>query len=83
VTISANEVKTKGVSAFEPLLEEFGEVIINVRGKDKYCVIPIDEYEEYRAYKLDKAYREVMKDIDEGRYHSDLQKHFDTIERAL
>ena len=81
--ITANEVKNKGVSAFDALFEKFNEVIINVRGKNKYCVIPFDEYEEYRAYKLDKAYNEVINDIAEGRCHTDIQKHFETIEQAL
>ena len=83
MVISANDVKTKGVSIFDTLLDKFGEVIINVRGKNRYCVIPFEEYEEYRAYKLDKAYNEVIKDIEKGRYHTDMQKHFDSIEEAI
>ena len=83
MTVTASEVKQKGVSLFEKLLDGFSEVIINVRGKDKYCVIPFEEYEEFRAYKLEKAHREVMKDIEAGRYHSDLQRHFDAIEKAI
>ena len=81
--IMANEVKTKGVSVFDTLFQKFSEVIINVRGKNKYFVIPFDEYEEYRAYKLDIAHKEVMQDISEGKYHSNTKKHFDTIEEAL
>ena len=83
MTVTASEVKQKGVSLFEKLLDGFSEVIINVRGKDKYCVIPFEEYEEFRAYKLEKAHREVMEDIEAGRYHSDLQRHFDAIEEAI
>ncbi len=83
MTINANEVKTKGVSLFDKILEKFDEVVISVRGKKKYCVIPFDEYEEYRAYKLDKAYKEVIEDIENGRYHTDVKKHFDTIEKAI
>jgi len=83
MTITANEVKTKGVSVFDTMIDKFNEVVINVRGKNKYCVIPFEEYEAYRAYKLDMAHKEVMKDIEEGNYHSDVQKHLDTIEEAL
>ncbi len=50
MTITANEVKTKGVSAFDTLFEKFNE---------------------------------VMSDIAEGKYHTDIQKHFNTIEQAL
>jgi hypothetical protein len=83
MTIMANEVKTKGVSIFDTLLKTFSEVIINVRGKNKYCVIPYSEYEAYRSYKLDIAHKEVMKDIANGNYHNNLQKHFDNIETSL
>jgi len=83
MTIMANEVKTKGVSIFDTLLEKFSEVIISVRGQNKYCVIPFDEYEEYRAYKLDMAHKEVTQDIENGKYHTDTKTHFDTIEEAL
>ena len=83
MTITASEVKAKGVSLFEKLLDGFNDVIINVRGKDKYCVIPFEEYEEYRAYKLEKAYKEVMGDIEKGDYHTDLNRHFAVIEEAI
>ena len=83
MTIMANEVKTKGVSIFDTMFEKFNEVVINVRGKNKYFVVPFEEYEEYRAYKLDMAHKEVMKDIADGKYHNSIQKHFDEIETAL
>jgi len=83
MTIMANEVKTKGVSYFDKLFEKFSEIIISVRGKNKYFVVPFEEYEAYRAYKLDIAHKEVMQDIADGKYHTNTQKHFDTIEKAL
>ncbi len=83
MTVMANDIKTKGVSLFDTLFESFSEIIISVRGKNKYCVIPFEEYEDYRAYKLDVAHKEVMQDIENGAYHTDVKKHFDTIEKAL
>ena len=83
MTVMANEVKTKGVSLFDTLFEKFSEIVINVRGKNKYFVVPFEEYEAYRAYKLDVAHKEVMQDIAEGKYHSDTQKHFDILDEAL
>jgi len=83
MTITANEIKTKGVSVFETLFERFNEIIINVRGKNKYCVIPFEEYEEYRAYKLDLAHSEVLEELEKGNYHSDTKKHFEKLEEAL
>ena len=66
--IMANEVKTKGVSLFNSLLEKAEEIIINVRGKNRFVVIDIERYKELRALELDKAYEDTMKDIAEGKY---------------
>lgn len=83
MTVTASEVKAKGVSLFEKLLDGQSDVIINVRGKDKYCVIPFEEYEAYRAYKLEQAHKEVMEDIKSGHFHTDLNRHFSSIEEAI
>jgi hypothetical protein len=83
MTVTANEVKIKGVSLFDYMFEKFNEVVINVRGQNKYCVIPFEEYEEYRAYKLNIAHKEVMKDLQNGKYHTHSTKHFDDIEEAM
>jgi len=68
VTISANEVKTKGVSVFDNLLGKFDELIINVRGKNKYVVLDIERYRELRENELDVAYFKAMQDIKNGNY---------------
>jgi len=68
MTISANEVKTKGVSIFDGLLEKFDELIINVRGKNKYVVLDIERYKELRENELDMAHARTMKDIKDGKY---------------
>lgn len=70
MTVSANEVKTKGVSLFTNLLEKFDELVINVRGKDKFVVLDIERYRELRAKELDIAYIETMRDIDEKKFKS-------------
>ncbi len=38
-SITANELKTKGVSVVENALQSHDEAIITVRGKDKYVII--------------------------------------------
>lgn len=54
MVVMANEVKTKGVSLFDKLFEKDDEVIINVRGKNKYVVIDIERY------------KTLIKDAEEG-----------------
>lgn len=66
--ISANEVKTKGVSFFGKMLEKADELVINVRGKNKYVVLDIERYNEFRQNELDLAHMKVMQDIKDGRY---------------
>jgi hypothetical protein len=73
--VMANEVKTKGVSLFDKLFEKASEVVINVRGKNKYVVIDIERYKQVRALELDRMYEEAMKDIEAGRYTTDLDEH--------
>jgi len=68
MTITANEVKTNGVSIFGKMLDKFDELVINVRGKDKFVVIDIERYREFRANELDVAYMKAMKDIEEGKF---------------
>ncbi len=66
--ITANEIKTRGVKAIEEALQERPQVGITVRGKVKYVVMPVEDYEERRMRELDQAYEEVMKDIKNGDY---------------
>jgi len=75
MTVSANDVKKRGVSLFGELLEKWDEVIINFRGQKKYVVMDIERYKELRALELDRAYAEVMEDYKKGNYHTNVEKH--------
>jgi len=66
--ITANDVKKRGVSLFDELLNKFDELIISVRGKNSYVVIDMNRYEKLRALELDDAYLDVMKDVKNGDY---------------
>ena len=66
--ITANEVKTKGVSFFEKIFKKADEIIINVRGKNKYVVLDIDRYNEFRQNELDIAYMKIVQDIEQGKF---------------
>ena len=43
-TITANELKTKGVTILNDETTDGTEVIITVRGKNKFVVLPIAKY---------------------------------------
>ncbi len=68
MNITANEVKTKGVSIFDEALAQSEEVFINVRGKNKFVVLGVERYNEFRANELDVAYMQTMQDIEKGDY---------------
>lgn len=56
--ISANDLKTKGVSAIEAELAHQPEVIISVRGKDRFVVMDIEHYHYLRECELEAALAE-------------------------
>lgn len=42
--ISANDLKTRGISAIEAVLADHAEAIVSVRGKGRYVVMDIEHY---------------------------------------
>ena len=80
--ITANDLKTKGVSLIEEEAAEYGEAIITVRGKVKFVVLPIEKYNEFREYELLAALDESRKDIEEGRFNIEsVEDHIKRITR--
>lgn len=70
-TLTANELKTKGVSAVEARLKVDEEVVISVRGQDRYVVMDIDKYAKLREYELAVALQEAKDDVEAGRYSTE------------
>ena len=66
-SITANELKTKGVSIVENALRDDDEVIVTVRGKDKYVIVELNKYSKLRDYELEIALLEARADVAEGR----------------
>jgi PHD/YefM family antitoxin component YafN of YafNO toxin-antitoxin module len=66
-SITANELKTKGVSVVEDALRIDDEAVITVRGKETYVIIDINKYSKFREYELEVALQETRADIAAGR----------------
>ena len=66
--ISANELKTKGVTAIEAVLAEHSEAIVSVRGKDRFVVMGIAQYNYLRECELEAALAETRADVAAGRF---------------
>ena len=66
-SITASELKTKGVSVVENALRSDDEAVITVRGKETYVVIDMNKYSKFREYELEIALQEARADIAVGR----------------
>lgn len=66
-TISANELKTKGVASIDAALVDQEEAIISVRGKDRYVVMDMETYNRLRVCELEAALYQAKREIAEGK----------------
>lgn len=67
-SITANELKTKGVSLLDAITSTGDEAIITVRGNAKYVVLRLEEYNHLRECELEAALIESKKDLAAGNY---------------
>ena len=82
-TITANELKTKGVTILDNETADGAEVIITVRGKNKFVVLPIEKYNYLRECELEAALLESKRDIKEGKFiNESVEKHIKRITRG-
>ena len=82
-TITANELKTKGVNILNDETADGTEVIITVRGKNKFVVLPIEKYNYLRECELEAAVLESKRDIKEGKFIKEsVEKHIKRITRG-
>lgn len=67
-SISANDLKTKGVAALEAVLEQQPEAVISVRGKERFVVMKMAQYHYLRECELGAALAETRADLKAGRF---------------
>ena len=65
--LSANELKTRGVAAIEAALQEHSEAIVSVRGKDRYVVMSLGQYQHLRECELEAALVVAKANVEAGR----------------
>lgn len=81
--ITANDLKTKGVSILDKETSDETEVIVSVRGKNKYVVVPIEKYNYLRECELEAALQSSKKDIKEGKFvRESVEKHIKKLTRG-
>ncbi len=82
-SITANEVKTKGISSLAELIAANGEAFISVRGKNKFVVIPIEKYNELKECEIESALAAARRDLENGKYSTEtVDGHIEKIKNA-
>ncbi len=66
--VTANDLKTKGISDIERALQDAQEAVISVRGKPRYVVMDITHYDYLRECEIAAAWAQTREDVAAGRY---------------
>ena len=67
-SISANDLKTKGIAAIEATLAGQPEAVVSVRGKDRFVVMDLAHYHYLQDCELDAALAQTRADLAAGRF---------------
>ena len=66
MSITANDLKIRGVATIHEALKDQDEAIISVRGQERYVVMDIATYNQLRVYELEAAYYQAQRELAEG-----------------
>ena len=66
-TITANEIKRRGIVCIDEALATAPEATISVRGQNRYVVLSMAQYQHLRECELEAALVEVRQDREAGR----------------
>ena len=76
MTSFANDLKVKGVTLIDSVVEENQSAIITVRGVEKYVILKMSDYNKILEMELDLAIQQTKADIAAGRFHTDgIEEH--------
>ena len=65
--VTANELKTKGISRIEEVTSTGDEAIITVRGKHRYVVLSVEQYNYLRECEIEAALAQTKRDLADGK----------------
>jgi hypothetical protein len=83
-SLTANDLKTRGVAAIEATLAHQPEAVISVRGKDRFVVMEVAQYHYLRECELDAALAQSQADVAAGRYVVEsAQQHMTRLDALL
>ncbi|MBI4127246.1 prevent-host-death protein [Candidatus Peregrinibacteria bacterium] len=67
-TLTAQDLKIKGMAALAEKTKEDNEAFITIRGEKSFVVLTLDKYNYFRECELDAALRESENDLATGKY---------------
>ena len=83
-SVTANDLKTRGVAAIEESLANSTEAVVSVRGKDRFVVMEVAQYNYLRECELDAAVAQSRADVAAGRFVTEsAQLHMERMEALL
>jgi hypothetical protein len=83
-SLTANDLKTRGIAAIEESLATRPEAVISVRGQERFVVMEVAHYRYLRECELDAALAQSRADVEAGRYVVETaQQHVDRLQQAL
>ncbi len=82
--VTANDLKTRGVSALETALSDDGEAVISVRGKPRFVVMDIAHYEQLREVEIFAAWQEARVAEASGDYVTETaEEHIARLQKVI
>lgn len=86
--INVLDLRNKGVKAIDDEIKANGIATLSYRGKPKYIIIEIDEYERLRELELMWAYQKAKEDIANGnveivKTYEELENHLNDLKKSI
>ena len=83
-SLTANDLKVRGIAAIEESLANSTEALVSVRGKDRFVVMEVAQYHYLRECELDAAVAQSRADVAAGRFVTEsAQQHMARMEALL
>ena len=83
-SITANQLKTKGISALAPIIDKHKAALITVRGENRYVIMDFDTYNHLRECELEAAIVESKRELEQGKVYKDtIDEHISRIVNEL
>jgi len=82
------DLRNRGVKAIDKEINENGIATLSYRGKPKYVIINIDEYEKLRELEIMLSYYKAREDIQKGNFEiikteNDLNNHLEELKNYI